>query len=219
MPKRLATVLVVGLGRFGGAAALELNRLGHQVHAIEKDPAVAAEFTGRLRRVVVADGSRPAALDEVKAGNCDHALVGIGFSVEASVLAVANLADAGIPTIWAKAMSPEHGRILSRIGAHRVIHPEAETGSRVAHLVGGRMLDYIEFDDGFAIVKMSPPQETIGFTLAQSDIRRKYGVTVVGVKAAGRDSVHAQPDTKVAGHDTLIVSGPTVLIERFAARP
>ena len=110
-------------------------------------------------------------------------------------------------------------RILSRIGAHRVIHPEAETGSRVAHLVGGRMLDYIEFDDGFAIVKMSPPQETIGFTLAQSDIRRKYGVTVVGVKAAGRDSVHAQPDTKVAGHDTLIVSGPTVLIERFAARP
>ena len=68
-----------------------------------------------------------------------------------------------------------------------VISPEADSGRRVAHLVNGKMLDYIEFDDGYAIVKMAPPRETVGFTLGQSQIRSKYGVTVVGVKAPGED--------------------------------
>ena len=81
------------------------------------------------------------------------------------------------------------------------------------------MIDFIEFDDGFAIVKMAPPSETVGFTLTQSAVRSKYGVTIIGVKSPGRDFVHAMPDTKVSAHDTLIVGGPTHLIERFAARP
>ena len=76
-----------------------------------------------------------------------------------------------------------------------------------------------EFDDGFAIVKMRPPQEAIGFTLEQSQIRSKYGVTVVGVKAPGQDFTYAVPSTKVSAHDTLIVSGATSLLERLAARP
>ncbi|WP_281247565.1 cation:proton antiporter regulatory subunit, partial [Micrococcus terreus] len=90
---------------------------------------------------------------------------------------------------------------------------------RAAHLVGGRMLDFIEFDDDFAIVKMYPPTETVGFTLAESNVRAKYGVTVVGVKTPGEDFTYAQPDTTVGPRDTLIVSGHTDLLERFAARP
>ena len=81
------------------------------------------------------------------------------------------------------------------------------------------MLDYIEFDDGFAIVKLKPPSETIGFTLEQSQVRRKYGVTIVGVKAPGEDFTYAVPQTKFSAHHMLIVSGPVELIERFAARP
>ena len=135
------------------------------------------------------------------------------------MLAAANLVDAGVPDIWAKALSPEHARILDRIGVQHIVRPEADTGRRVAHLVGGRMQDYIEFDDGFAIVKMRPPTEAIGFTLEQSAIRSKYGVTIVGVKAPGEDFTYAVPSTKVSAHDTLIVSGPTALIERLAARP
>ena len=134
------------------------------------------------------------------------------------MLAAANLSDAGVPDIWAKALSPEHARILDRIGVQHIVRPEADTGRRVAHLVGGRMQDYIEFDDGFAIVKMRPPTEAIGFTLEQSAIRSKYGVTIVGVKAPGEDFTYAVPSTKVSAHDTLIVSGPSALIERLAAR-
>ena len=81
------------------------------------------------------------------------------------------------------------------------------------------MLDFIEFEDGFAIVKMFPPKETQGFTLGESAVRSKYGVTVVGVKSPGEDFTYAQPDTRVGPRDTLIVSGHTDLIDRFAARP
>jgi trk system potassium uptake protein TrkA len=212
-------VLVIGLGRFGGAAAVELQRLGHHVMAVERDPVLAESYLGKVQKVVQADASTPQAVVNLKARTFKIAVVGIGSSVEASVLCSMNLVDAGIPMIWAKALSPEHARILERIGVQRVIQPEAETGRRVAHLLNGKLMDYIEFDDGFAIVKMRPPQEAIGFTLAQSAIRSKYGVTVVGVKSPGQDFTYAVPETKVSAHETLIVSGPTDLLERLANRP
>jgi len=212
-------VVVIGLGRFGASAAMELHRLGHKVLAVEKDPAIAEQFVGKVGKVVVGDASHPSAIESTRAGSFRIAVVGIGTSIEASILAASNLVDAGVPSVWAKAVSPEHKRILERIGVHRVIRPEADSGRRVAHLVNGKLLDYIEFDDGYAIVKMAPPRETVGFTLAQSQIRSKYGVTVVGVKAPGEDFTHAVPETKVTAHHTLIVSGPTELLERLASRP
>ena len=212
-------VLVIGLGRFGSAVALELTRLGHRVIAVEKDNALAESYVNKVSRVVHADMALSSASEMIRSAEPKIAIVGIGSSIEASVLAAANLVDAGVPSIWAKALSPEHKRILDRIGVHHVISPETDAGRRVAHLVNGKLLDYIEFDDGFAIVKIKPPAETIGFTLEQSQIRRKYGVTVVGVKAPGEDFTYAVPDTKISAHHMLIVSGPTELLERFAVRP
>ena len=188
-------VLVIGLGRFGGAAALELQRLGHRVLGVERDGQLAERFLGQLTRVVQADAADAKIIDTVKARSFGIAVVGIGSSVEASVLASANLVDAGVASIWAKALSPEHARILERIGVHNVVRPEADSGRRVAHLVNGRLQDYIEFDGGYAIIKMRPPQETLGFTLEQSQLRRKYGVTVVGVKSPGQDFTYAVPST------------------------
>jgi trk system potassium uptake protein len=212
-------VLVIGLGRFGGSVAIELQRLGHHVVAVDRDHELAETFLGKVTKIVQADASQPQAVANLKARSFKLAVVGIGSSIEASVLCAMNLVDAGVPTIWAKALSPEHARILDRIGVHHVISPEADSGRRVAHLLNGNLMDYIEFDDGFAIVKMKPPQEAIGFTLGQSQIRSKYGVTIVGVKAPGQDFTYAVPETKVTAHDTLIVSGPTDLLDRLASRP
>ena len=212
-------VLVIGLGRFGGAAALELQRLGHRVLGVESDGALAEKFLGRLTKIVQADAADAKIIETVKARSFAIAIIGIGSSVEASVLAAANLVDAGIPSIWAKAMSPEHARILERIGVHNLVRPEADSGRRVAHLVNGKLQDYIEFDDGFAIVKMRPPKETLGFTLEQSQLRSTYGVTVVGVKSPGQDFTYAVPQTKVMQDDLLIVAGKVSLIEKLAARP
>ena len=109
------------------------------------------------------------------------------------MLITANLVDLKVPQIWAKAVSQSHGKILARVGANHVIYPEAEAGERVAHLVSGRMLDFIEFDDDFAIVKMYPPKPIRGIPLSESQVRRKYGVTVVGVKSPGKPFRYATP--------------------------
>ncbi|GAA4349371.1 TrkA family potassium uptake protein [Angustibacter luteus] len=212
-------VLVVGLGRFGSSIAEALDRMGHEVLAVDKDPAIVQEWSGRLTHVIEADSATEEALRQVGAADFTIAVVGIGTSIESSVLTTVTLSDLGIKQIWAKAITPAHGKILERIGATKVVYPERDAGERVAHLVSGKMMDFIEFDDGFAIVKMAPPQETRGFTLAESQIRAKYGVTVVGVKSPNRDFTYAVPTTKISPHDLLIVSGQTSLIERFAARP
>ncbi|WP_058234769.1 potassium channel family protein [Devriesea agamarum] len=211
--------LVIGLGRFGASLALTLEELGTDVLAIDSRPDLVQEYSGRLTHVVEADATNMDALLQIGASDFSAAVVGVGTSIESSVLITANLVDLGRPIIWAKAISQAHGKILERIGAHHVVFPEKDAGQRVAHLVNGRLIDYIEFDDGFAIVKMRPPRETQGFTLAESDIRGKYGVTVVGVKSPGRDFTYAEPNTKVSAHDLLIVSGHTDLLERFANRP
>lgn len=212
-------ILVIGLGRFGGAVATELHRLGNRVTALELDHELAESFLGRVDRTVQGDATSVTFMQDLRPQDFSAAVLAVGSSVEASVLAAVNLIDAGCPQVWAKAVSPEHARILDRIGVHHILSPEIESGKRLAHLIGGKLIDYIEFDDGFAIVKMLPPQETIGFTLEQSEVRSKYGVTVVGVKSPGEDFTYAKPETKVHAGDTLIVSGPTTLIERMAARP
>jgi trk system potassium uptake protein TrkA len=126
------------------------------------------------------------------------------------------LLNLGVRDIWAKAISESHARILSQIGVHHVVRPEHDMGKRVAHLVRGRMLDYIEFDDGYAIVKTRPPRSLHGRPLGESRPRSKYGITIVGVKRAAQDFTHATPDTVVEPDDIIIVSGPQEKVERFS---
>ena len=196
-------VLVIGLGRFGAAIALTLEKLGTQVLAIDTDAELVQKYSGQLTHVVRADATQPEVLEQVGAGDFRIAVVGVGTSIESSVLISTNLVDLGKPVIWAKAISSAHGRILQRIGAHHVVYPEADAGKRVAHLVNGRLLDFIEFDDDFAIVKMRAPREVEGKTLAEADIRQRFGVTVVGVKTPGKDFTYAVPETVVAAHDQI----------------
>ena len=217
-PKKDSGVLVIGLGRFGSAIAATLDRLGQDVLAVERNPELVAQWAGRIA-LVEADAAYPEALEQLGAREFPVAVVGVGSYLEASVLITGNLVDIGIQQIWAKAISNEHARILQRIGAHHVVLPEADAGARVAHLVSGKLLDYIEVEDGFTIVKMRPPKETQGFTLAQSRVRERYGVTVIGVKSPGIDFAYATPSTRLSANDLIIVSGHADLLERFAARP
>ena len=211
-----APVLVIGLGRFGAATAGQLQRLNRDVLAIDADMGLVQKWAERVTHAVQADARSIDALRQIGAQDFAIAVVAVGSSVEASVLITANLVDLAIPQIWAKAISTSHGKILSRIGANHVIYPEAEAGQRVAHLVSGRMLDFIEFDDGFAIVKMYPPKPIRGIALGASEVRKRFGVTVVGVKSPGTAFTYATTETVVTDHDLIIASGLTADLERFA---
>ena len=211
-----APVLVVGLGRFGAATAGQLDRLNREVLAVDNDPGLVQKWSERVTHAVQADARNIDALRQIGAQEFSIAVCAVGSSIEASVLITANLVDLRIPQIWAKAISTSHGKILARIGANHVIYPEREAGERVAHLVSGRMLDFIEFDDDFAIVKMYPPKEIRGITLAQAQVRKRFGLTVVGIKSPGKEFTYATADTVVSNHDLIIVSGHSNDIERFA---
>lgn len=211
------SVLVIGLGRFGSAIATTFDELGRDVLVLEQNPDLVAKWSHRLR-VVEADATNPEALEQVGAQDFPIAVVGVSTSLEASVLITANLSDVHVPQIWAKAISRAHGRILRRIGAHHVVYPEFDAGMRVAHMLSGRMLDYIEIEDGFSIVKMRPPKEITGFTIAQSRIRERFGVRIIGVKAPDHPFEYATPDARIGAEDTIIVSGDSELLEEFANR-
>lgn len=210
-------VVVIGLGRFGGQVAESLLNLGHEVLGIDSDERIVQDWSDRLTHVVQADATDNDALRQLGVQDFPRAVVGIGTRLEASVLTVLALTEIGVPEIWAKATSVKHGKILSQIGARHVVYPEAEMGERVAHLITGRMLDYIEFDDGFAIAKVHAPREAVGRTLADVGLRSKWGVTVVGVKLPGQDFTYATSETVVPKGCLLIVAGETTKVEQFAA--
>lgn len=215
---RSDSVVVIGLGRFGSAVAKSLVAMGHDVLAMDASEELVQSLAGELPHVVQADATDLSTLRQLSVADFAHAVVSIGANLEASVLTVLNLSQMGMRDIWAKANSQQHGRIAERVGAHHVIYPEADMGERVAHLISGRMIDYIEFDDGFAIAKIQAPPPTHTRTLADSQVREKFGVTVVGVKRANEDFQHANPETRILPGDLLIVSGPTTKVERFAGR-
>ena len=212
-----APVLVIGLGRFGTAVARSLVQLGHDVLAVDERPEIVQRFASDFTHVVTADSTDTEALRQIGAEQFDRAVVGIGTDIEASVLTVLSIVELGIDEVWAKAINAKHARILERVGATHVIRPESAMGERVAHMVTGAMIDYIEFDDGFAIARTRAPEISWDRTLEETGLRRKFDVTVVGVKRRGQDFTYARPETSIAKSDELIVCGATQKVENFCA--
>lgn len=209
------SVFVVGLGRFGTALASTLTELGVEVLAVDTDVDLVNAWADTLTHVRVADGSSATALQQLGIEHFDAAVVAIGTGIEASILSTAALVDAGVPTIWAKAITLEHGRILERVGAHHVVFPEKEMGERVAHAVTGEVVDYFKLDEGFVIAELQAPGKLVGKTLIESGTRRDFNVTVVCVKPVGSSFTYATADTVVGAGDLLVIAGSTEDVERF----
>lgn len=188
---RTSRVVVLGLGRFGGSLALELAQRGSEVLGIDTDQEIVQGFAAELTHAAVADTTDIEVLGQLGVGDFERAVVGIGTDLEASILTVAALVDLEIPHIWAKAISRQHGRILERVGAHHVVLPEHEMGERVAHLVTGRMLDYIRFEDDFAMAKTIAPADVVDRPLGETGLRSRYGITVVIIVSGRIDQVES----------------------------
>ena len=209
------TVSVVGLGRFGSATAITLHDMGVDVVAVDRNAQLVQHYASRLPYVLQLDSTDTDALHQLGIDSITRAVVAMS-AIEASIITVLSLAEANVGEIWAKARTRTHGQILERVGAHHVVYPERSAGERVGHAVAGHMIDYFEFEDGFAIARTDAPTFTWGRSLAESEIRGKYNVTVVGLKRMGEDFTYAVPETVVDRDDELVVSGRRDLVEAFA---
>lgn len=219
MARKSATsnrIAVLGLGRFGSSLALELMRQGWEVVGIDSSTSVVQSYADQLTHAAVANTTDEQVLRQLGVHEFAHAVVGIGTDLEAGILTTGLLADLGVPNIWAKAINRQHASILQRVGAHHVVLPEHEMGERVAHLVTGHILNFIEFEDDYALVKTRAPEEAFDKTLADAALRSKYGITVVSIKRPGEDFTYATADTTVYAGDILIVAGKTRHVEAFA---
>jgi trk system potassium uptake protein len=208
-------VLVVGLGRFGGALARELVALGHDVLGVDFEAERVQEYADELTQTLRADTTNVAALRQLGAQEFRQAVVAIGSDIESSILTCLALVELGVPNIWAKAINAAHGRILDRIGAHHVVLPEAEMGRRVAHLVTNRMIDYIALDENLSLVESPVPDALVGQTLTQAQIRTRYNVSVVCVKPSQGGFRMATADWELRAGDILLVAGHPADAEAF----
>jgi trk system potassium uptake protein TrkA len=209
-------VLVVGLGRFGGSVALELELLGHEVLAMDASEAIVQSYASRVTHVLSGDATDVEVLRSLGVADLEHAVVAIGDGIEASILCTAALADLGVAEIWAKAITQSHARILQRVGATKVVFPERDMGIRLAHQVTGQMIDYIEIDEDFALVETGPPTDEVGKTLQEAQLRARYGVTVVSLKPRDGTFTYATPESVLQAGAVLLVAGEKAAVERFA---
>jgi trk system potassium uptake protein TrkA len=164
---------------------------------------------------VVADTTRRQVLEQLGANDFDHVVVGVG-DVEANILTVAELKNMGIDDVWAKAATTAHKRILEAIGVKHVVLPEHEMGRRIAHQVTGKMVDYIELEEGFALVESRVPADMWGQTLATAQVRSKFNVTVVCIKPVGEGFTYATPDTILGAGAMVLVAGDKESVQSFA---
>jgi trk system potassium uptake protein TrkA len=213
-------VAVVGLGRFGTALALELARGGTEVLAVDSRPDIVQRLSGQLGHVVTADSTDPEALTEIGIADFNRVVVAIGNDLEASILTTALLAELGIRDIWAKAISRQQATILERIGAHHVVFPEQDMGVRIAHLVAGRLLDWVELDPQWVFAKTTPPKQIVGVPLGETGLRKKHRVTVVSVKLEHESAyTHADFDTVLTYGSVIVIGGRPRDVERFVDLP
>lgn len=201
-------VLVIGLGRFGTAVAVELAELGHEVLAIDQSEEAVNEIAPKVTHAVLLDATDEDALRAVGAADFRFAVVAISSAAEASIFATMALHDLGVGTVVAKARDTLHGEILRRVGATRVVYPEREAGQRVAHLFTvPQVVDYLDVGPRYGIQKLRPPQSWIGRSLGQLDLPGRLKLTPIALRRAKDVTVNPHDVEVVREGDELILIG------------
>lgn len=209
-------VLVVGLGRFGESVARGLVALDVEVLAVDADEEIVQRLAPEIPNIVQADGTNARALRQIGGDQFQRAVVGIASNVEASVLATLAIKDElKIPTIWAKALSQPHAKILEALGVQRVIQPESEMGARVARGLARGVTDYIRIEDDYALVEIEAPRSLIGRPLGQTGVRSRYGVTIVSIKPPHGRFQHCDVDTVLEEGELILVAGRPEDLDRL----
>ncbi|WP_156229429.1 potassium channel family protein [Corynebacterium comes] len=210
-------VYILGLGRFGRALGEELIDSGVEVLGADSDPRIVQELAGTFDHVVTADTTNPEVLRQLGVAEATRVVIAIGRHIEASLLTASAVMEMGVPSVWAKADNLAHAKILGQIGVHHVIRPEADTGRRVAHLMGGRLEDYLEFERGFAVAKIAPPVGALQRTVGEINGRRGNAVEILAVRPRDGQFRRAETEDILRAGDVVIVAGQVTAIEEFAA--
>ncbi|SHH91291.1 potassium channel family protein [Sporanaerobacter acetigenes] len=207
---------VIGCGRFGSSVAKTLYNLGNEVLAIDKDEEIVQEISEHVTHAVQADVMDENVLKELGIRNFDVVIISIGSDLEASILATLIAKELGVKWVIAKAQSELHGKVLSKIGADKIIFPERDMGVRVAHnLVSTNVLDFIELSPDYSIVEITAISEWENKSLRELKLPTKFGINVMAIKREKCINVSPYADDVILHGDILIVIGNTEDIKKI----
>lgn len=200
--------VVIGLGRFGISVAVTLSKLGHEVLVIDTNENAVQSIMHEVTHAVTADARDEETLKALGVRNFEAAIVAIGHDLEANILITLMLKEMGIPYVVAKAQSLQHGKVLEKIGADKIIYPEKDMGVRLAHnLISTNVMDYMEISPNYSVFEFIASARFINKTLGELDLRAVYGVSVIAVKRDEQIIVAPGADTLIKDRDILVVIG------------
>ncbi len=210
---------VIGLGRFGSNVALTLEAHGHHVLGIDQNTDVVQHMVHQISQAVALDATNEAALKSVDIGSFDTVVVAIGSDFESNLMATVACKNLGVRHIISKAPTKRQAQILMRVGADQVVRPEHEAGVRLAEsMIAPTMLEHFALgkDSGYSIAEFRAPGPIASMSLAQSNMRSRYGITVLVIKRGSEVIVNPPPDAIIQLEDILVVFGHDEDIERFS---
>lgn len=208
--------VIFGVGDFGMNVAKTLSNSGATVMVVDKDEKQLEKIVHEVTHTICADATNPEAMKQLGIRNYDGAIVGTGHSLETSVLITMQLKEMEVPFIMVEASTDIEGRILTRVGADKVIFPDREMGIRVGNdIMNGNYFEAIELSDEYSIVDVAAPSVWVGKSLQQLNIRSRYGVSIIGIRGLEEININPAAEYKLKEQDILIVLGHNTEIQRL----
>lgn len=208
--------VIFGVGDFGMNVAKTLTNSGATVMVVDKDENQLEKIASEVTHSICADATNPEAMKQLGIRNYDGAVVGIGHNLETSALITMQLEEMGVPFIMVKASTDIEGRILTRLGADKVIFPDREMGIRVANdIMNGNYFEAIELSEEYSIVDMMAPSDWVGKNLQQLNIRSRYGISIIGIRGLEETNINPSAEYTLRPQDVLIMLGHNTEIQRL----
>lgn len=204
----MKSILLIGLGRFGKHIAIQLNQLGHEVMAIDTKEERVQEVLPYVTSAQIGDSTNPEFLSSLGVSNFDCCIVAIGTDFQGSLETTSLLSELGAKMVVSRAARDVQAKFLLRNGADEVVYPEKQLAKWTAiRYSSDHILDYIELDGDHAIFEVALPENWVGKTVGQIDIRKKYSINIMGIKHAGEMDMAIDSHTRFVEGDTLMVLG------------
>lgn len=215
----MKSFVVIGCGRFGTSVAKTLYDLGNEVMAVDMNPDTVQEISEHVTHAVVADVLDEAVLHELGLSNFDVVIISIASNIEASIMATLTAKELGAKKVVVKAQSDVHGKVLTKVGADRIVFPERDMGARVAHnLTSSNILDFIELSPEYYIIEISALKRWINKSLGELRLRNKYGVNVLAIKRETSLNISPTADEVINQGDILVVIGDSDDIRKIESQ-
>ncbi len=211
----MKSILLIGLGRFGRNIAEKLNDLNHDVLAVDRNEERVNAVLPYVMNAQIGDSTNEDFLRSLGIGNFDVCIVAIGDNFQSSLETTSLLKELGASLVVSRAAGDVHAKFLLRNGADKVVYPEKQLADWIAIRYGlDNVFDYFALDDEHTIFEVQMPEQWVGKTIGELDIRKKYSVNILALKKDGKLNLAIAPDIRLTEDQTMLVLGTTRQLQK-----